>query len=270
MTFKSTNAYVLLFIQFSSLTLMVRSQKNQNPPTSAFNTTVAWGNFFAIYPELWNKITTALNQGSSADLNSFANQIQTRFQSGLANPTTQPTDTTPGLREYQANVRRALLDIGLPGTAGIASSSGVTGAVTSYAMQSPFPIFVNQSGSLVGPVASDPTWFLGPHVCLVRTSAFNSLPAPIRNVTFCTSSRDDGRMNIVCWLPTLDTTGAAITGWKYTTTYRCCDGYQLAPLLNSSASSATPDPNSVNAARPLAAAGDEQRITLPDNRICQQ
>ena len=117
---------------------------------------------FAIDPHFLLIPLTLFLQGSTADLNLYSNQIQTLFQTkGFADPDVQINDATPGLHVYQSEVRRALLDIGLPGTAGVASSSGVDSATTSYAIQSPFPIFVNQTGSVVGPTDGDTAWFLG-------------------------------------------------------------------------------------------------------------
>jgi hypothetical protein len=83
------------------------------------------------------------------------------MQSGFADQNVQINEATPGLRIYQMEVRKALLYIGLPGTASILSSTGTSSNIVSYGLQTPFPIFVNQTGSVVGALSGDPTWFLG-------------------------------------------------------------------------------------------------------------
>ncbi|GAU89959.1 hypothetical protein RvY_02449 [Ramazzottius varieornatus] len=239
---------------------------NPNGLSNVYNKTLVWSNFFDAYPKLWSDITTALSQGSTQDSNQAAQQVQTIFQGGFIPPTTQPSSDTPGFQDYQQAAKKALIYIGLPGSAGIVTS---TSDRLTYAIDKPFPIFLVEDQSLVGSQPDNPAWLHGPHVCLSRSTAFVNHPQTVMNVTYCTTARDDMRMAVNCWLPELNDLGAAISGTRYTTVYRCCDGFSLPAQPTS-----FPPPDFLNSK-----AGKLPNInsllkfldapTDPDTRVCQ-
>ncbi|XP_055331074.1 uncharacterized protein LOC129583330 [Paramacrobiotus metropolitanus] len=238
-----------------------QAQNDIQPGNNGFNKSVAWGQFFPKFPDMWKAVTSAIKEASMTDMDFYYRQTLNFFRSGLSNPSAELSDSTPGYRTYQTEVRKALLYLGLPGPTSPGTEDRTAGTLR-YALQSPFPLFQN-----TGITEQDgPIWPVGPFVCLSRKSTFVGPEQvnPIKNVTYCTSSRDDAVMKVVCWLPILaeGDTGPAIRGTNYTTVYSCCEGFELPAVPTSF------PPTRFTSIMDVLMFLD--RPAAPDNRVCQE